>query len=55
LTNLNDVDFSPPVGEEADAMVKLASGEWSEEALKDWVAKHSVMRANFSGTIQAPH
>ena len=44
LLNLNDVNFSPPHKEVADAMVKLASGEWSEDAFKDWVMRNSVLR-----------
>jgi death-on-curing protein len=44
LLNLNEVNFSPPHKEVADAMVKLASGEWSEDAFKDWVMRNSVLR-----------
>ena len=44
LLNLNDVVFSPPPQEVADAMVRLASGEWSEDVFKDWVLRNSVLR-----------
>ncbi len=45
LLNLNDIEFAPPRGEVADAMVKLASGEWNEEAFRGWVLQHSTARA----------
>lgn len=48
LLNLNGVDFSPPHKEVADAMVKLASGEWSEDTFKDWVQRNSVLRMNIT-------
>jgi death-on-curing protein len=44
LLNLNEVDFSPPHKEVADAIVKLASGEWIEDVFKDWVMRNSVLR-----------
>jgi death-on-curing protein len=44
LLNLNDVEFSPPKQEIPDAMVKLASDEWSEEMFKDWVLRNSILR-----------
>jgi death-on-curing protein len=50
LLKLNDIEFSPPRGEVADAMVKLASGEWSEELFKGWVLKRSTPRAAPSST-----
>lgn len=34
LLNLNEIEFAPPREEIADAMVKLASGEWSEGTSK---------------------
>jgi len=53
LPNLNDVEFSPPSGEEADAMVNLASGEWSEDVFKDWVLQNSVLRMNVSAHLKS--
>jgi death on curing protein len=50
LLNLDAIEFAPPRGEVADAMVKLASGEWSEEAFRRWVLKHSTPRAVPSST-----
>jgi len=37
LLRLNGVRFDPPIGEEADAMVNLASGTWTETVFRDWV------------------
>jgi len=50
LLNLNEIEFAPPRGEVADAMVKLASGEWSEEVFTEWVLKHSTPRPAPSST-----
>ena len=50
LLNLNDIEFAPPLGEVADAMVRLASGAWSEEAFRGWALKHSTPRAASSST-----
>jgi death-on-curing protein len=51
LLNLNDVVFAPPRNEVAGAMVKLAAGEWTEEAFRDWVVRHSTPRAVPPGTL----
>jgi death-on-curing protein len=53
LLNLNGVVFSPPLGEEADAMVNLASGEWSEDVFKDWVLRNSVPRMSVSAHLKS--
>ena len=37
LLRLNGVSFAPPIGEEADAMVSLASGTWTEAVFLRWV------------------
>lgn len=37
LLRLNGVIFDPPIGEEADAMVNLASSVWTEAVFRDWV------------------
>jgi death-on-curing protein len=55
LLNLNGIEFAPPREETADAMVKLASGEWSEGDFKDWVAKHSTPRNDPSSTPTKTH
>jgi prophage maintenance system killer protein len=44
--NFNAIEFAPFAQEVADAMVKLASGEWSETHFRRWVAKHSNSRRN---------
>jgi death on curing protein len=50
LLRLNNIEFAPPRGEVPDAMVKLASGDWSEEVFRGWVLKHSTPRAAPSST-----
>jgi death-on-curing protein len=41
LLNLNSVNFRSAAGEIADAMVRLAAGEWSEEVFGKWVLRNS--------------
>ena len=55
LLNLNDVVFAPARDEIADAMVKLAAGDWSEEVFKLWVVKHSTPPAAPSDTSSNTH
>jgi death-on-curing protein len=44
LLHINGVEFTPPVGEEADAMVNLADGKWDEAAFQRWVLENSTMK-----------
>jgi death on curing protein len=44
LLHINGVEFTPPVGEEADAMVNLADGKWDETTFQRWVLENSTMK-----------
>ena len=40
LIRLNNFSFNPPKDDASDAVLKLASGEWSEGEFKAWVVRY---------------